>query len=126
MKNLISNILRQAFRNMKNMTSMGRGSTQKFIDKDSGTKLNGMFAFKAFRASAFNGQNQILVNLDVVNRFVQTRSALDHINKLWEDLYEKFETDKDLENEINEQFRGRSVVTTYGQQRSYVVKRIEF
>lgn len=27
MKNLISNILRQAFRNMRTMTSMGRGST---------------------------------------------------------------------------------------------------
>lgn len=126
MKNLISNILRQAFRSMTSMTSMGRGTSQKFIDVDSINKLGSMNAFKAFRASAFNCQNQILVNLDIVNRFVQTKPALDYINQLWDDLSQKHSRDEDVEDAINEEFRGRSVVTTYGAKRSYVVKRVEF
>lgn len=54
MRNLLSNILKQAFRSMSSMIQMGRGSTQKFIDKSTSFDMEDMSAFKAFKASAIN------------------------------------------------------------------------
>ena len=74
-----------------------------------------------FKASAFNYKAGLVLVMDNVNKFMSTRTCLEHIY----DIFNKFPHDKAI-NMIRKEFINKTVIANWGNKREYEIMEILF
>jgi hypothetical protein len=88
-----------------------------------------MQIWAGFKAIAYKYESGCNIVIDSCARFMSTKSVLDRINDIREEMdssrYGAPSTD-DFENEVKRQLIGQSVIANYGIKRTYMVQDINF
>lgn len=118
--NLINIIIKQAFRDT-NLKQIGKQPRFFDVTKAIEVEGSGLQACPGFRASAFNYQSGIYLVLDNINKFLSSKTCLERIQEI-----EASEYIKDKRAKIEEEFKFKSVIGSWGIKKTYIVQNIIF
>mmetsp|Transcript_23219 Transcript_23219/g.22779 ORF Transcript_23219/g.22779 Transcript_23219/m.22779 type:complete len:119 (+) Transcript_23219:763-1119(+) len=79
-----------------------------------------------FRASAFNYHSGLALVVDNVYKFMSTTSVLDRVKEIYGQNKHESGDQYSFQKLVQREFRGKSVISTWGNKRAYIVKDIIF
>lgn len=116
--NLINIIIKQAFRDT-NLRQIGKQPRFFDVSKAIEVEGSGLQACPGFRASAFNYQSGMVLVIDNINKFMSNKSCLERIHEI-----QNSEQIRDKRGKIEDEFKYKSVIGTWGIKKCYIVQDI--
>lgn len=108
------------------------GHRPRFFDAQNPIDINelNMQIWNGFKASAYKYGSGCALIIDNCARFMSTKSVLDRINEIYDDLKERCGNDKDFvqhfQDRCKQEIINQSVIANYGTKRTYIVKDLKF
>ena len=129
MSQILNVIVKQA---MSETGLLQFGNRPKFFDSSSPLNVDElqMQIWNGFKATAYKYQSGCALIIDSCSRFMSTKTVLDRIHELYDDILEKFQDTQKAVPRFQEACRqemvNSSIIANYGNKRTYIVQDVKF